>query len=264
MRRALAKRAHLNGCALFVYFTLLFPALLTAQTCPPPVVDEYATVRYVHDGDTLHLTDGRKIRLIGINTPELARDTKPHEPYAREARQYVRDQLPEGSRIGLSYGPQRKDRHGRTLAHITLANGDSLNQRLLEQGYAQYIAVPPNLTRLACYRQSEHLARKIETGLWRQDFRQLLHSENVSGKERGFHLLRGRIMRIGRSKKNIWLNLDGPIALRIRRSDLHLFGADDPASWQGRYVEARGWINQHKNQMQMSISHPASVVFLGK
>jgi len=264
MQRALSKRAHLNGCALFVSLALLFPVALTAQSCPSPGIDEYATVRYVHDGDTLHLTDGRKLRLIGINTPELARDQQPEEPYAQEARQFVRRQLPAGSRIGLSYGPERKDRHGRTLAHITLANGDSLNQRLLEQGYAQYIAVPPNLTRLSCYRQAEQQARLTGAGVWREDRLPLLHSENVSGKERGFHLLRGRIMRIGRSKKNIWLNLDGPIALRIRRSDIHLFGVDAPASWRGRYVEARGWIYQHKGQLQMGIKHPAALVFLGK
>ncbi|MDH5185190.1 MAG: thermonuclease family protein, partial [Gammaproteobacteria bacterium] len=145
MRRALSKRAHLIGCALFVFLALLSPPRLFAQPCLPPVIDEYATVRYVHDGDTLHLTDGRKLRFIGINTPELARDDLPQEPYAVEARQYVRGLLPTGSRIGLVYGTEREDRHGRVLAHIVLADGSSLNRRMLEHGYAQYIAVPPNL-----------------------------------------------------------------------------------------------------------------------
>lgn len=264
MRRALAKRAHLNGCALFVCMLALFPASLPAQTCQPPAIDEYASVRYVHDGDTLQLSDGRKLRFIGINTPELARDEQPEEPYAREARQYVRSLLPAGSRIGLSYGVERRDRHGRLLAHIILANGDSLNQLLLEQGYAQYIAVPPNLARLECYRQAEQRARQDGLGLWRPNFYPLLHSENVSGKERGFHLLRGRIIRVGMSRKYIWLNLDGPIALRIRRSELDLFAGDDPTLWRGRYVEARGWIYQRKGQSQMGINHPASLVFLAK
>jgi len=38
--------------------------------CPADSFDETTTVRYIHDGDTLHLKDGRKVRLIGINTPE--------------------------------------------------------------------------------------------------------------------------------------------------------------------------------------------------
>lgn len=264
MRRALSKRVHLSGCALFVSLAALFPALLFAQTCQPLAVDEYATVRYVHDGDTLHLSDGRKLRFIGINTPELARDDHAAEPYAIEARQYVRQRLPVGSRIGLAYGAEREDRHGRVLAHIVLADGSSLNQRMLAQGYAQFIAVPPNLTQLKCYRHAEQQARQANLGIWRLHFHQVLHSENVSGKERGFHLLRGRIIRVGKSKKHIWLNLDGPIALRIRRSDLHYFAAGEPSSWRGRYVEARGWIYQRKGQQSMGIKHPAALVFLGK
>ena len=264
MRRARSKRAHLNRCALFVFLAALIPVQLFAQTCTPPAIDEYATVRYVHDGDTLHLTSGRKLRFIGINTPELERDEHPEEPYAQEAREYARRLLPVGSRIGLVYGMERRDRHGRMLAHIVLANGDSLNQRMLEQGYAQYIAVPPNIRQLQCYRQAEQKARQARLGVWRFDYHQFLHREIISGKERGFHLLRGRIIRISESKKYIWLNLDGPIALRIRRSDLHYFDGDELSSWRGRYVEARGWIYQRKGQQRMGIRHPAALVFLGK
>ena len=264
MRRALSKRAHLTRCALFVFLAALLPALLTAQTCLPLTVNEYATVRYVHDGDTLHLADGRKLRFIGINTPELARRNRPAEPYALAARDFVRKQLPTGSRIGLAYGPERKDRHGRILAHIVLAGGESLNQRLLEKGFAQYIAVPPNLGQLSCYRQAEQQARKAKQGLWQLQHQRVLHSETVSGKERGFHLLRGRIMRVSEGKKNIWLNLDGPIALRIRRSDLNYFYNADPASWRGRDVEARGWISKRKGQLRMGIQHPAAMDILDK
>ena len=264
MRSALAKRAHPSGCALFVLLAAVFPALLLAAPCPLPVVDEYATVRYVHDGDTLHLSDGRKIRLIGINTPELGRDGLPAEPYAAEARQFVRQQLPVGHRIGLIYGVERYDSYGRMLAHIVLGDGQSLNQRMLERGYAQYIAVPPNLRLLDCYRQAEQQARKEKLGVWQQEYHRVLHRENVSGKERGFHIVRGRIIRVGESKKHIWLNLDGPIALRIRRSDLHYFTVSDWSSLRGREVEARGWIHQHKDQLQLGIQHPAGLVYLDK
>ena len=61
--------------AFFVLAVWLTPAW--ANTCAPLKHSEQVTVRYVSDGDTLILSDNRKIRLIGINTPEVARKDKP-------------------------------------------------------------------------------------------------------------------------------------------------------------------------------------------
>ena len=68
-------------------FLLLTGSPVFAQTLPSSCsnslatvqYDEIAVVDYIHDGDTLRLRDGRRVRLIGINTPELTRDNKPAE-----------------------------------------------------------------------------------------------------------------------------------------------------------------------------------------
>ena len=50
--------------------------------CSSQRYDETTSIRYIHDGDTLHLKDGRKVRLIGINTPEVAHGDKTAEAFS--------------------------------------------------------------------------------------------------------------------------------------------------------------------------------------
>ena len=78
----------LAGLCCFVLLVGGAPSrALAAVDCPADRIDEYVEVADVHDGDTVRLVDGRKLRLIGFNTPELARDESPAEPLATEARQ---------------------------------------------------------------------------------------------------------------------------------------------------------------------------------
>jgi len=59
--------------ALFVCLLLISSSVLAAVECPVDRIDLRAEVEYVHDGDTVRLADGRSVRLIGLNTPEMAR-----------------------------------------------------------------------------------------------------------------------------------------------------------------------------------------------
>ena len=89
MRRAnpsgfalLLKKASLVG-AFFVGVIWHFPVL---AFCPQPDKPQWVAVRQVVDGDTLRLVDGRSVRLIGINAPEIGRKGRTSEPYAEAAR----------------------------------------------------------------------------------------------------------------------------------------------------------------------------------
>ena len=66
----------------FLLCLLFLPVLVSAQNCPSSHYDESVTIKHVHDGDTVKLVDGRKIRLIGINAPEVAKDGQAAEAYA--------------------------------------------------------------------------------------------------------------------------------------------------------------------------------------
>jgi micrococcal nuclease len=41
----------------------------------------------------------------------------------------------EGQEVRLAYDQQRKDKHGRTLAYVYLADGTFLNAKIIRQGY---------------------------------------------------------------------------------------------------------------------------------
>ena len=64
-----------------------FPSIVTPT--PTQVVAsqsaEFAKVQRVIDGDTIVLSDGRRVRYIGMNTPELHHPTKPVQCFGEEA-----------------------------------------------------------------------------------------------------------------------------------------------------------------------------------
>src|SRR5690606_38338142 len=110
--------------------------------CPAPERLPQVAVAQVIDGDTLRLTDGRSVRLIGLNTPELGRKGRVAEPLADAARNHLQ-QLVKASdgRLGLRMGREARDRYGRVLAHAYDVQGNNLEAALLAQGLGFFVAV---------------------------------------------------------------------------------------------------------------------------
>lgn len=92
-------------------------------------------VERVVDGDTLKLDGGVRVRLMGIDTPEIAHDGQPDEPWGREAAEWLKQRL-TGKRVRLEYDREREDRYGRTLAFVYL--GDVLiNEEIVREGFGR-------------------------------------------------------------------------------------------------------------------------------
>jgi micrococcal nuclease len=89
---------------------------------------ETIAVANVVDGDTIELADGRKIRYIGMNTPE--RD----QPYYEEAKEMNR-RLVEGQAIRLELDTESLDKYGRTLAYVWIGEV-MVNLEIMRQGFA--------------------------------------------------------------------------------------------------------------------------------
>jgi micrococcal nuclease len=93
----------------------------------------YAVVT-VFDGDTIELDDGRKVRLIGVDAPEVESPYRKREPFGDESKAYLSALILE-KKISLVVGDPPKDRYGRTLAYVYL--GDVLvNGRIIRDGWA--------------------------------------------------------------------------------------------------------------------------------
>ncbi|MBN1218187.1 MAG: thermonuclease family protein [Anaerolineae bacterium] len=135
------------------------PTLLPPSNGPtPPTGLETATVTQVVDGDTIQLADGRKVRYIGINTPER------NQPYYKEATDANR-QLVDGKNVQLEFDAETFDQYGRILAYVW-ADGLMVNWAIVNQGFANAFTVPPNVKYEAEFRQAEREAREAGRGLW--------------------------------------------------------------------------------------------------
>lgn len=109
-------------------------ALATQDFAPPPAT---GTVKSVYDGDTFTLSSGDKVRVSGVNTPEL----KPVEEYGVEARNAAEAFL-MGKEVSLSYGGSSRDGYGRLIAWVEV-DGRSLEEDLVEKGFAHVFLIPP-------------------------------------------------------------------------------------------------------------------------
>jgi micrococcal nuclease len=115
------------------------------------------------DGDTLWLSGIGKVRLIGVDTPEVYGGV---ECYGRQASAFVRRLLPLGTRVTYSLDVEPRDRYGRALAYVYLGDGRLLNLLLVRRGYAQPLTVPPNDRLADRFVAAARRARAHGAGLW--------------------------------------------------------------------------------------------------
>jgi endonuclease YncB( thermonuclease family) len=246
---------------LFLFLACcLVPALAEAGTaCPALQADETVRVRYVHDGDTVHLEDGRKIRLIGINTPELARDDKPEQAFAREARESLNTAISlHDNRIGLVFGKERFDRYKRTLAHLFTPDGRNLQALLLQQGMAMAITHPPNTRYSECYASQERMARCQHKGLWADPAQVVIKAADLGPEKSGFQLVTGNIEHFSQTDKGIRLIMS-ELMIAIRSQDLAAFDVAELASLPGKTVTVRGWLHPDNSASSGKSRHGRSV-----
>ncbi len=138
-----------------------------ARVHSPPAIPSLTTGRIIRvvDGDTVELEDGRKVRLIGIDTPELHHPTKPVMFFAEEAFQFTR-RLVEDRDVRVEYDQERTDKYGRTLAYLYLSDGTFVNAEIVRQGYGlAYTRFPFRYKE--DFKKYEQEARERERGLWK-------------------------------------------------------------------------------------------------
>lgn len=264
------KRAAPKAAILYLWSitvaSILFALLLSvasAANCIAKEFHERVEVDHVYDGDTVRLSDGRKLRFIGINTPELSyEEGRQNEPYARAARDALGELLVGQSQLQLRYDTQRKDHYGRILAHPYLLDGRNITQLLLAKGLGNALVVPPNTWGLNCYQAAERTARHSMRGIWSHAHFQPIKVSQLSKKSRGYRFIQGQILHIAQSKFFIWLNMASNVALRIARKDLVYFPSSYVNYLQGKQVVARGWLHYGRRGFRMSIRHPSALKIL--
>lgn len=125
---------------------------------------EQVVVQRVVDGDTIELSDGRRVRYIGIDTPETKHPNKGKQCFGVEASE--RNQaLVTGKTVFLEKDVSETDRYGRLLRYIWL-DGRLINELLVAEGYAVSSSYPPDISRQQQFVIAERTARENKRGLW--------------------------------------------------------------------------------------------------
>lgn len=128
---------------------------------------ETVQVVRVIDGDTVELEGGRRVRYIGIDTPEVGDARGILACFGKEATEENK-RLVEGKAVRLEKDISETDRYGRLLRYVYISSpaGEFVNDYLVRQGFAKAATFPPDVTHQEQFLEAEREAREQGRGLW--------------------------------------------------------------------------------------------------
>lgn len=133
------------------------PSPLRAQRPRPSSM--LCVVKKLADGDSLTCTDGRKVRLLLIDTPEMQQ-----KPWGQMAKRQLEALARPGTVLRLELDRNPKDRYGRILAYAWA--GDVLiNERMVANGWAVVLAYE-DVRYLERMKRAERVAQSTRKGFW--------------------------------------------------------------------------------------------------
>jgi micrococcal nuclease len=188
---------------------------------------QWVAVRWVVDGDTVILRDGRHVRYIGINSPEVAHNGLTGEPFGEAGRVYNRNLVKDES-VRIEFDREKRDAYGRWLAYLYLRDGRMVNQLMIEKGLAYCLFRAPNQRHTRMLLSAQRRAMQANVGIWRNGHPKAPKSVIASRRSMRFHLP------------------TCPHARQIRPSNRVKFSSTWDAYWQG-FAPAKGCLGKTPN-----------------
>ena len=140
-------------------------AVSISQLVPfAPRRSEAVVVTAVIDGDTISVARFGRVRLLGIDAPELGRGFDTQAPFAGEARDRMRE-LVLRRWVRLEHDGASFDAYRRRLAYVFREDGLFVNAAIVRDGLARVTAREP-LARLDELRRAEAEAKSARRGMW--------------------------------------------------------------------------------------------------
>jgi endonuclease YncB( thermonuclease family) len=214
-------------------------------------------VEKVIDGDTIVVQHSGKVRLLGINTPEIAHRSHAAEPLGNEAHQRLR-QLLAGKRVYLEFDQQRRDKYQRLLAHLRLEGGTNINEILLREGLARALFLQPNMKYLERYYQIESEAQETNRGIWSRPEFQIIPSKKAEQCLKRFCRLRGKVEHVEKQRRYTYLDLSGGLRVGINNDNLGQFIAagKDIEKLGEHTLIVHGWVGSRGGKPYLQLQHP--------
>lgn len=227
-------------------------------------------VSKVIDGDTIILANGKHLRLIGIDTPEVRKyvsgkfEYSP-QPFSLEAKEFVNN-LIGGKNIRVEFDVDRKDKYNRLLGYCFLHDRGKdifVNERLLKEGLAVLYTYPPNIKYVDKFISAQKYARLSKKGIWGS-------YSPVSPDRAGSFIgqirtVRGRVLSSYKSERVLLLNFGADyktdFTAAIFKDSWPYFldkGIDPEKSYKGRVVEVTGRVREY-NGPEIIVNYPAEI-----
>lgn len=244
---------------LFFIFTLIFFAPWLSATCPRVDWDQTVRLKKINDGDTVTLENGRLVRFIGINTPEINfYHLNKSAPYALQAKALLEKYIHPGDKLHLVFDKTKQDRYGRKLAYVYSKTGQNLALLQLRAGFAHHWVIGENDKFWRCFQDAERQARLRKKGVWSR-FKPL-SAKRLEKSDKGYVYVKGRITAIKKNKKGMKLQFDKRLTVSISSAKLRIFkkyGVDflmhEKLLFSGRIIFSRG-------KPKLTLYHPAQIL----
>ncbi len=224
---------------------------------------DQGTVIAVYDGDTIKVrfNDGleRRIRLIGIDTPEIADTPSEKQLAALLAKRFTFHHLFLKS-VELTYDQEREDKYGRLLAYVW-TGGSLFNEFILKEGVARVFLKFPFIMRESFIHAQEE-AEEEGRGFWQEIPYPLItdqQAEEHIGKFRRVSFMCARLRRSGNFL--FFVSGTGNFAVLIPTEYLPFF--DDIQGFVGKPLEAAGFLEEYRGQPQIMIFFPSQLLKKG-
>lgn len=214
-------------------------------------------VDHVYDGDTIILENGKHIRLLGINTPEIESRLRSEEPGGTAAKKWLQNKL-RNKAVYLEFDQVKRDKYNRLLAHVFLPNGEHVNLSLLQNGLAAVSIIPPNGRYSEKLIQAQQQAEQSKSGIWSMPEYQSHPITQIANHTKGWQRFTGTPVAIKKSRKFTRLLFNDKIDVRVANSNTRLF--PDLATYLGKKLEIRGWVTRNKDFYSLQIQHPSALI----
>jgi endonuclease YncB( thermonuclease family) len=216
-----------------------------------------ASIETIGDDGAMTLTDGRKLRLAGI---ELI-----HSAPAHDMQQTLRSIIGSASVTLKGDGPD-EDRYGRVIAQVFTADGTWVEGALLRQGLARVATTPDHCEVAAALYTAERPARTHRLGLWGDARTALRHADAVMRFIDSWQVVDGTVIAVTPRHNAIDLHFGDDEAhdLSIRIPGAIAEGMQtDPASLIGRHLRVRGWIGKGIGPL-IVLNHAEQIEIVGR
>ncbi len=244
-----------------------------AMACDLPP-GETATIASVIDGETLKLTDGRAVRLLGVKAPSPPLGWKGDAPwpFVAEARAAL-ERLTSGATVELRFDARREDRYGHILAQVFLARDGKqhwLQRDLVAQGFARVYSLADGRACIQALLVAEGEAREARRGLWRSwayRVQEAGDAKRLGRFVRTYQLIEGTVHAIGEGRKLLYVNFAedwrSDFTITIERKALGVFEAAglDLGALPGKRVRVRGFVEWWNGPM-IAATHPEQIEVL--